>query len=165
MICAITCNDVLPATTAFTPFSRPPSRSRSCAIRVCGFRDVTMVAHYRLAIGPLLPVRESRNGPYRVRRGVIPGRNTASVVTRPFSTDAAGHQQRRDTVRTYPGRFAPGSRNSLADKRRGRSAIHIKDQRCCAPRKDAAALQYKRVAVLIAILIPADYAATRCILT
>lgn len=53
------------------------------------------------------------------------------------------HQQRRDTVCTYSERFAPGSRNSLTDKRRGQSVIHIKD-RCCCARKDAAALQCKR---------------------
>lgn len=39
-------------------------------IPACGYSFVTMVAHYRLAIGPLLPVREPER-PYRLRRGVI----------------------------------------------------------------------------------------------
>lgn len=44
---------------------------RSWPILVCGYSFVTMAAHYRLAIGLLLPVREPER-PYRLRRGVIP---------------------------------------------------------------------------------------------
>lgn len=156
MICAITGNDV-----RRPPPSRAPPQSRSCAIRVCGFRDVTMVAHYRLAIGPLLPVRESRNGPYRVRRGVIPGRTPQRRVTRPFSTGTAAgigtpytytYAHTPDVSRLHPARWLSERRDRRAYVQRRahrRAALIYTTMQLC----DGTELQYRlRYHFLIALL-------------
>lgn len=110
MICAITCNDVLSTTS--TPVSRttPIAVVRDPRVRVQG-RD-----NGRSLSACYWPIVADEREPERALPSAArndTGSYTASVVTRPFSTGAAGSQQCRDTVYTYSDRFAPGSCNSL----------------------------------------------------
>lgn len=89
MICAITCNDVLPATTTATPFSRISRIAvvRDPRVRVQGRDNGRSLSarYWPIVAGEREPERALPSAARNDTRSY-----TASVVTRPFSTGAAG---------------------------------------------------------------------------
>jgi len=123
-----------------SPTSRP-YRGAARAIRVCGFRDATMVAHYRLAIGPLLAAEREpeRALPSAARSDT--GSYTATVLTRPFSRQRAavsGHGAR--TATRIPMRFPSDKDARLIKASIARSKT--RHERATRDRCEAGILQY-----------------------